>query len=197
MFHALLKNKAFKSKIRGFFQENKADVLDIILIGSTVRGKESPQDIDILLLFKDKEDLECAYTVRKELEKLGLKKTFNILTKTYRSLISETFLAKEAFLSEGYSLITNKFVSEELGYHTFILFKYELKGFTQSQRMQFQYSLYGRKNQGGMLKKLSLIKFSDMILLSPVPHAEKTKEYLLFWNIKFEEMPILLPSRIV
>ena len=63
MFHELLKNKAFTSKIHGFFQENKAEVLDIILIGSTVRGKESPQDIDILLLFKTKENLDLAYAL--------------------------------------------------------------------------------------------------------------------------------------
>ncbi len=194
MFQELLKNKKFREIIDKFAKKNKAKLLDIALFGSLVRGKEKPEDIDLLLLFKDKEDLELAYSLRKGLEELGL--NFSITTKTYDSLTSGNFLARESFLSEGYSLKKDRPISEEFGFRQFMLFKYELKNFSQSQRMRFQYSLYGRNKAVGMLKEFSMIKFSDQILLSPTINSEKVKEYLKSWSIKFEEMPILIPLRI-
>jgi len=194
MFQKLLKNKIFISKIKNFYKENKKEVLDIILFGSTVRGKEKPNDIDLLILFRNKEDLDVSYKLKKNLDILSL--NINIIIKTYDSLFAENFIARESFLSEGYSLLKKRFVAELLGYSSFILFKYELTGFNQSQRMRFQYSLYGRNKSLGMLKELSLIKFSDSILLSPVENSERTKDYLNQWNIKFTDIPILLPSRL-
>src|SRR3989344_6383768 len=194
MFQELLKNKTFKSKVKHFFEKNEAEILDIILFGSVVKGKDRPKDIDIILLFKNKEKIEIAYLLRKELKEF--KEDINVITKNYNSLMSENFIAKESFLSEGYSLINNKFISEEFGYTNFMLFKYELIGFSQSKRMRFQYSLYGRNKAIGMIKELSLIKFSDSILLSYIENSEKTKEYLNSWNIKFEEIPILIPNRL-
>src|SRR3989344_3115304 len=194
MFQKLLKNKIFISKIKNFYKENKKEVLDIILFGSTVRGKEKPNDIDLVILFRNKEDLDVSYKLKKNLDILSL--NINIIIKTYDSLFAENFIARESFLSEGYSLLKKRFVAELLGYSSFILFKYELTGFNQSQRMRFQYSLYGRNKSLGMLKELSLIKFSDSILLSPVENSERTKDYLNQWNIKFTDIPILLPSRL-
>lgn len=194
MFQNLLKNKIFRNKINEFFKKNKIKLIDIILFGSTIKGKAKPNDIDILLIFKEKVITDLEYELKKELEYLNIE--INIIGKNYNSMMSETFFAREAILAEGYSLINDNFISSELGYKNFILFKYELNGFNQSKRMRFQYSLYGREKKGGMIKELSLIKFSDSILLSNVENYEKTKDYLNSWNIKFEDMPILIPSRL-
>jgi len=133
------------------------------------------------------------YTFRKMLESVGIKAS--ITSKTYTSFVSGSFIAREGILAEGYSLIHEKYIAEGFGYVNYILFKYQLRGMTSSQRMQFQYSLYGRDKKGGIVKELELIKFSDCVLLSPVHHAERTKEYLSYWKIQFEEMPILIPVR--
>ncbi len=195
MFQELLKNKKFKNLINNFYVKHKTKIFDLIIFGSTVKGKEKPEDLDLLMLFKNKEDLETSYLLKKILEPLNLKT--NITTKTYDSLLSKTFLAKEAFLSEGYSLVHNEFVSKNLGYTSFMMFKYELKKFNQSQRMRFHYSLHGRNKYTGMIKKLNLIKFSDTIILSPVTNTENTREYLKYWKINFQEIPVLIPSRII
>ncbi len=47
-----------------------------------------------------------------------------------------------------------------------------------------------------VLKEVNGIKFSETILLSPVENAERVKEYLEGWNIKFIQFPILIPSRL-
>lgn len=194
MLQQFLQNKKLHSNIKSFFAQHKDDILDIILFGSIVRGKEKPADIDILLLFSHKENLEIAYAFRKVLDPFSL--PFTIITKTYNSFLLESFAAKESILVEGYSLIKNCSIASAFGYNSFILFRYSLKGFNQSRRMLFHYSLHGRYKNNGMLQKLTLIKFSDTVLLSPVQSVEETKEYLSSWNIAFEEMPVLLPKRI-
>lgn len=191
----LLKDTKFKSIAKKFFKKNKESLLDIIFFGSAVKGKEKPGDIDILLLFKDRKDIDVSYHLKKELQKAGF--NAEITDKSYAELFDNAFIAKEAILSESYSLIYEQFIADGLGYLNFILFKYELTGFNKSQRMRFYYSLYGRsKDQQGTLKTLNVIKFSDSVFLCPVENAEKMKEYLLFWSIKFNEFPILLPSRL-
>ena len=60
----LLKNTKFRSRVDTFCKENKEEIIDIILFGSIVKGKEKPRDIDILLLFKEKKDIDKAYSLR-------------------------------------------------------------------------------------------------------------------------------------
>lgn len=190
----LLKNTKFLSEISGFFKENKEEIIDIILFGSILKGKEKPEDIDILILFKEKKNIDLAYSLRKKLEKLSLKAEITI--KTYKELFDPSFLAREAMLSEGYSLITQKSLSKGLGYTNLFLFKYSLKEFNKSTRMRFYYSLYGRGSGKGMLKELNAVKFSETVLLCPPNNEENMKEYLNSWNIRYKEFPILIPTRI-
>jgi len=193
MLKGLLKNTRFKSRINEFFNKNKGQILDIVLFGSVVKGKENPKDIDILVIYKDKKNIDLSYELEKELKKSY---SVEITDKTYKELFSESFKARESILSEGYSLVYNQFLSEGLGYMKFVLFRYELRGFSKSDRMRFYYSLYGRGDQKGMLKEIGAVKFSDTILLCPVENSERMKEYLSGWGINFIEFPILIPSRL-
>lgn len=194
MLKKLLKNTKFRYEVREFFKENKNKVLDVILFGSSVRGKEKPKDIDILVLYKDKKDIDLSYELKKKVGKKGFE--VDIINKTYKELFEESFKAREAVLSEGYSLVYGKFLSEGLGYMNLVLFKYELKGFSKSDRMRFYYSLYGRNGAKGILKELNSKKFSETVLFCPVGNAERMKEYLGNWKIKFIEFPIMIPSRL-
>lgn len=194
MLRELLKNTKFQCQIREFFSKNKDDMLDIILFGSSVKGKERPKDIDILILFKGRKDIDVSYELKKKLEKEGF--NADVTDKTYKELFEESFKAREAFLAEGYSLAYGRFISEGLGYLKFVLFRYELKGFNKSDRMRFYYSLYGRsKEQKGILNEMDAIKFSDSVLFCPLENSARMEEYLNSWRIKFIEFPIMMPSR--
>src|SRR3989344_1983431 len=188
-----LKNTKLKFEIIKFYKKNKDIILDIIIFGSFIKGKENPKDIDILILYKNKKDIEKSYELKKLLKKFNVE----IVDKSYLELFDESFKAREGILSEGYSIVNKKSLSEGFGYSSLILFKYELKGFNKSNRMRFYYGLSGRgKNDKGIIDDLSLIKFSDTILLCPVENAEKMKEFLNYWKIKYIEFPIMIPSRI-
>lgn len=193
MLKKQLKNTKLKSKILEFYKKNKDILLDIFIFGSFIKGKEEPNDIDILILYKDKKNFEKGYELKKILGEFNAE----ITNANYSELFNESFKPREGILSEGYSVINRKFLSEGLGYISFILFKYELIGFTKSDRTRFYYSLSGRtKKDTGILKDLNALKFSDTILLCPVKNSEKMKEYLDYWKIKYIEFPVMIPSRL-
>lgn len=191
----LLKNKELNSRINKFYKKHKTDILDIVLFGSSARGKQKPNDLDILLLFKEKENLDISYGLKKELEFLGI--PIQIISKTYFSLQDNNFKAKEAYLSEGISLIKKQPIAESFGYSNFILFKYQLTDFSQSKRMQFQYALYGRDKHSGIMQKLKLTKFADGAILSPLESADEVIIFLNSWNIKYNSHPLLIPTRLL
>jgi predicted nucleotidyltransferase len=189
----LLKNTRFKREIKFFFKKNN-EILDIILFGSSIKGKDKPNDIDLLIIYKTKKDLDTSYELRKKLNKLGF--NVSISDKTYKTLIDGNFKPVEEVFSEGYSLIYDKFIANGIGYFNLSLFKYNLKPLNKSQRMRFYYSLYGRDKKGGIVKEFNLIKFSDTLLLCPTENMEKLKEFFESWKIETINFPIMIPSRL-
>lgn len=194
MLKELLRNTKLMSKVNVLIKKNKDKILDIILFGSFVKGKEKPRDIDLLVIYKTKIDSELDYKIKKEFEVFSFE--VDLVSKIYNDLFKSTFLARESYLSEGYSLIQKKFISDGLGYKPMVLFRYDIRHFNKSQRMRFYYSLYGR-NSEGILKKLKLYKFSERVIMAPVEESERVKEYFSTWGIKYLEIPILIPLRIV
>lgn len=192
MLKELLNNKSFCKEIKKTLKDER--ILDIIIFGSALRGKEGARDIDLLVVYSKKifEDLD--YKIRKDLEKID--KRISITSKSYHELFSPNFSARGAVILEGYSLKNRMFVSEGFGYKSLKLFKYSLKGFNASKRMQFYYALYGRGKNKGLLKKNKLYKFSQEIIISEVESSELIKEFFEKWKIDYEEFPIILPERI-
>ncbi|NQU78959.1 nucleotidyltransferase domain-containing protein [Candidatus Woesearchaeota archaeon] len=194
MSSELPKNRKFISTVNKFYKNNKESVLDIVLFGSSTKGKKVPNDIDILLLFKDTEDTDIAYELRKILKIFG---KVQITTKTYSNMFDNKFMARESYLSEGYSLIMKKRISSGLGYSSRTVFKYKLQGFNQSRRMQLQYALYGRGGKTGIVKEFGLEKFADTVFFCQTEKTEKFREFLDYWEIEYDVFPILLPKRMV
>ena len=190
---SVLKDKKFISSCKSFFKKNKDKLLDIILFGSAVRGKEDYNDIDILLLFKDKLDLDLVFEFKSLFPKLDV----SVTGKIYNDIFKSSFLAREGILSDGYSIIHNKFLHQLYGYNTYYLFKYSLNGFSTSSRVKFHYALYGRGRNKGMIKRVGGIKFSQTIVLVPMKNADTFKEFLESIKIEFTYFPILIPERVV
>lgn len=186
--------KILESESRSFYAKNKKEILDILLFGSVIKGKKTPQDIDVLIIFKEKKNFDLTHQFRLILEPL-VKLPIEVTGKSYAELFEKTFLAREAILSEGYSLIYHRFFSQGLGFVNKVLFHYNLKEKSKSERMRFYYSLYGR-NTLGILKTLSATKFTDTVILCPVEHQEEMKVFFHSWQIEFEAVPVLMPGRL-
>ena len=190
----LLKNKEFLKVIKSFLKRD--EILDIILFGSLVKGKQNPKDLDILIIYsnKVKNMIDINYELRKKINKI-ISNT-EIIGKSYSEIFDSSFVVRESILSEGYSMKTNNFLAKSFGYSNFILFKYSLKNLNKSKRMSFYYGLYGRGKEKGILEKKDCIKFSESIILSPINKSEFMKDFFSILNISYETFPIIVPSKI-
>ena len=178
------------------FKKFELELIDIILFGSVGKGKEKPNDIDILILFKKKINYEIVQILRRSLErKVDLK--VEVTPKTYAQLFQKEFIAKEGLLENGFSLIYNVSFAEGLGYISKYLFTYKLEGKSKSERMRFYYALYGRSKGEGVLKRFKAEKYTDTVIICPVAGSEGIKDFFNYWKIKFTAVPILLPIKVI
>ncbi len=192
MLQTLLKDQEFLSNIRNVLK-NK-EILDVLIFGSVSRGKKKPGDIDILLLFKEKENMELGYSLRKHLEKSGLK--IQVITRTYTNLFDVKFLPREFILTEAYSMKLKNFISEAFGYKSYTLFNFKINKFSASQRTQFHHGLLGRRGLKGILSRTNGLKLSTLILI-PTENSELFVEFLQSWNLDFKKTPVLVPERTI
>ncbi|MCC7573970.1 nucleotidyltransferase domain-containing protein [Candidatus Woesearchaeota archaeon] len=169
------------------------DLDDIILFGSLMRGKKNPEDVDILLVFKNKVSKDLEYDLRKNLEKIIV--NVSLLSKTKIQLIDEFFEAREGVFFEGYSLFREKFIAEERGFKSFGLFIYQTKNLSNSKKTNFYYVLNGRRSNKGMIEELEAIKLSNNLLLVELGFIEQTKEFLDFWT-DYTYVPVMMPLRL-
>ena len=191
MLKELLKNKRFREAIRGFLKTE--GILDVILFGSVVRGKDEPNDIDLLVVYSSKVDNEKNYELRKNLEKEGLK--VHVVAESYEKLFSSAFLSREGVLTEGYSLRNDSFVFASFGFSSMVFFRYYLRGKSDSDRMRFYYGLYGRGGEKGVLDSFGAVKFSDGVVTCPIEKVDDMRNFFRKWEIKFDEFSVLLPRR--
>jgi len=187
----ILKDSKLRNKLKAISDQ---EVSDIILFGSAARGKEKPNDIDILVIFKEKINKETEYTIRKEIEKIY--NSVSIISKTERTISDESFDARESMLFEGKSLITGKGMPERYGFSPFGMFKYNFGDWSNLQKTKFYHALNGRSNIKGIADLLNCIKLSDSLMLTPLDKIEEFREFLDSWKIEYTYIPTLIPKRL-
>ncbi len=182
--------KSLKLISRRFFRNEK--LFDIILYGSVVKGKDEPRDIDIALIFLDagiKERLEIAQKFKKNLPK-GLK--FDIQTLNAADFFDAGFFARHGILIEGYSLVSNKKFSEKLGFKGYSLFSYKLGNLDHNKKTLFIYSLSGRGETEGMVKKVNGESIGRGAFFVPIENSLIFEQFLDKWRIKYLKRNILV-----
>jgi predicted nucleotidyltransferase len=182
-----------ESEAKELYKKEEPKIVDIILFGSTLKGKEKPDDVDILALFKSKIDYELVQRFRRALEK-KLKMEVEITAKTYPQMFSAEFLAREGLLESGYSLINKVSLAEGFGYRSLHLFTYRLGDKSKSERMRFYYALYGR-NGVGILQKLKAEKYTDTMVACPTESCEEMKQFFGYWKVEYKDVPVLMVRR--
>ncbi|MBI5398034.1 nucleotidyltransferase domain-containing protein [Candidatus Woesearchaeota archaeon] len=174
-------------------RKQHSEVIDIILFGSAVRGKERPNDVDVLVLFEDKIDKEVEYMIRKELEKSS--KGIAIISKTKRTLVEDSFDARESIFCEGKSLLDRRNLAADYGFTSFGMFKYDFRRWDKLMKTKFYYALNGRSSKKGVADALNCIKLSDSLILAPLEHIEEFREFLESWKLPYLYTPALIPKR--
>jgi|SRR3989344_5496031 len=189
----ILKNTTLKNRIRKIIEKHP-EVCDILIFGSVIRGKDKPNDFDILVLFEHEVDKNTEYILRKEIEKDY--SNVSIISKTKKTVLDETFDAREAVLFEGISLINSKSLAGNYGFSSFGLFKYNFKDWNKLKKTKFYYAINGRGGKKGIANILGAIKISDSLMIIPLDKIEDFKEFLDTWKIEYIYIPVLIPNRL-
>ncbi len=188
----ILKNIKLKNNLKRIV-DKRPEIDDILVFGSIVKGKEHPNDIDIIIIFKKTVDKNVEYEIRKELEKYH--SDISIISKTKKTVLEPAFDARESLLFEGISILSGKNSAKEYGFSSLGMFKYKIKGWSNLEKTKFYHALNGRSGEEGMLRKLNCIKLSDNIILAELDKIELTKEFLDTWKIDYKYIPLLIPKR--
>jgi len=169
----------------------KHDLFDIVLYGSSMKGKEEARDIDLLLIFKEKklkERTDISQELKEILKKIG---KIDIKTINFEELFEKEFLARQGILIEGYSLLYNTPFSKRLGFKGYALFTYGLKNLDHNEKTKFTYALIGRKSQG-IIKQLSAEPLGKGAIIIPIENSLIFEDFLQKWKINYNKKNILI-----
>ena len=168
-------------------------VFDIVLYGSMARGKEEANDIDIAIILSKKQDLsqklELAELLKRKLD--FLKMEVDVKAVDITDLLDPTFVARQAIIAEGFSLLNKQYLHELFGFSVSVLFTYSLSSLTYSQKKMFYYALKGRRGQKGLLRLRNGKQISNCAIQIPLKCTEEFKNLFQKHNIKFQTKHIL------
>lgn len=171
--------------LKKIFNKRK-DILDVIIFGSSVKGKLNPNDIDICIIFREKIDTDLLNNLNKKFENIH----FSCLT-------SDDFFKKphaliKTLLFEGVSLINKKRISERYNMKSYSLYSYKIKDLANSKKVRFLYLIKGRKNEIGLIKEFNGEFIGSNSFIVPVEKDVEMREILDSWSIKFQRKSIFL-----
>ena len=188
----ILKNIKLKNELNKFIKTT--EIKDILVFGSLIKGKEKPNDVDILVIFKKRVIKDQEYQIKKILTKHY--NNVSIISKTKKTITEASFDARESILFEAFSLLTKKNLAEEYGFISFGLFKYNFSNWDKLQKTKFYYALNGRGSEEGIFQQLNSIKLSDQTILIPLNKIDNFKEFLDSWKLDYKYIPIMIPKRL-
>jgi predicted nucleotidyltransferase len=168
--------QSLKRKCKSILKKIKID--DIIIFGSIVKGKDTPKDIDICLIGDciTKQDIVM---IQKEINNGHISKT------SYKNIVNDPVLWK-TLLHEGFSIKSNKSLSEALNIQSFFLYTYMLTNLSLTKKQIFSHALYGTKQRKGFLKECSGEKLGKASLIVPQKKAEEMRAFFETWNVRYK-----------
>ena len=182
--------RKLKANLRNLLKK-ESTLIDAFLLGSALKGKEKPNDIDIITLFRDK-NLEKIEDINYKAKKLGDKLDLNL---HIEPIIVDNLYEEPVYISllhEGFSIRKMKYLHDMLNFKSYLLIKYNLMNKNKSDKVRFSYALYGRKNGQGVLKGLKGMESGRGSILVPVEKQHEAKEFFRLWNVEYREQRIAL-----
>ena len=159
----------------------KNNVADIFIIGSYLKDKIEPRDIDIIVLFKEKNLREVEEILYKIKEAISIKEIH------IEPLFSDSFLSESIFLTilhEGFSIRHGKKVSEMIKVKAYSLFSYKLENLSKVEKVRFAQALYGRNKDGLIYAENGIILGQGSFMIY-IEREEIFKELMKRWGIKY------------
>ena len=172
--------------------EKKENIFDIVIFGSLVKGKLSPKDTDIMVIFSDgslKERLDRIQQMKGSI-KNKIASNIDIKQMLLKDLFSAGFLARTGIMLEGLSVFRDKKFCQALGFDSYTIFWYNLAGLNHTQKVKFNYILSGR-NQKGIVKSLKGERLASGAVKIPIEYSDEFEEILKNNKINYNKKNIL------
>ena len=178
-------------KLKQWLNEEKKDntIFDIVVYGSSVKGKTKPNDIDVLVIFREgslKERLLKIQAIKKKIEI-----PVDIKGILWEELFRPEFFARAGILLEGLSVFENKPFSSKLGFEGYALFTYSLQNKSHTQKIKFNYILRGR-NREGIIKKMEGHHKGPGVILIPIRNSLEFEEILQMHSVSYTKKNMLM-----
>ncbi|CAB50421.1 nucleotidyltransferase domain-containing protein [Pyrococcus abyssi] len=174
---------------RAFKREYK-EVFDIVIYGSTMLGKENPNDFDFMVILKrgkETDRFEIAFEFKQRLLDLGFPhEKLDVKAIALEDLFDPNYLATPGIIVGGFSLTKEKPIHELMNGEGYSLFKIIVSGLSRNERNKFSFALKGRDGRSGILKDLGGIFLAPWVVLIPVENTYRFKEFLDHWKVKYE-----------
>lgn len=184
----MLKNLKEFSRLKNRWKQSwKKEIIDILLFGSAVKGKATPNDIDICLVFCSNINIKLV----KDAESL-LGEKYHISSLCAKDFISDVHSLAKTMLLEGQSIITQKKLSESYGLSSKLLYSYDISKEAPSKKVRFVYLLRGRNGTEGLVKNYSGEFVSNSAFLIPIEKDKEIQEVFDQWKIKYSRRRFML-----
>lgn len=165
----------------------KNQIVDIFIFGSSVKGKLSPNDVDICLVFRDKMDINV---VKKIEGILGVR--YHISSLLIDNFFNNPHSLAKTILNEGISLISGRGFAEIFSLRPQALYSYSLSNEHSGKKVRFVYLLRGRDGNEGLVKKWKGYFISNNAFIIPICNDADARELFDSWKIKYKRIKIML-----
>jgi len=167
------------------------NIFDIVLYGSSVKGKEEPNDIDLIIIFKYGMLKERLSIIQKYKQIIKTKIKLDIKSILVDELFNKEFFARSGIFFEGISLLDGTRFSGKIGFDSFTLFSYDMKNKNHAEKVRFNYLLSGRKGYDGILKMFNGKRLNLGLIQLPVNKSDEFEDILKNNNVIYSKMNIL------
>ena len=165
----------------------KEDIADIFMFGSSVRGKERPNDIDICLVFRNNVDLK----IIRDAESL-CGDGYHVSSLVVDNFFTRPHSLSRTMLIEGKSILSRKKFADVFGLKPMALYSYDLSAEEPTKKVKLVYILRGRKSSEGLVHDLGGSFISNSSFIMPIDKDNEIKEVLDAWKVKYKRSRILL-----
>ncbi len=168
-------------------------IFDIVLYGSAAKGKISPNDVDIAIIFREgtlKERLAKIQTIKKRIS-IEQKEKIDMKGILWEELFKESFFARSGILVDGISLLDGKPFAQKIGFISYSIFIYTLQNKSHTEKIKFNYILSGRKSKG-MIALLEGKRLASGVIQIPTQHSLEFEDVLKKQNVTYSILHVLV-----
>lgn len=166
-------------------------IFDVVFYGSAARGEPKPHDVDIAVIF-------LSGTLRERLDKVQLlKKKIKISFPTdvkgilLEELFHDDFFARSGLMLEGVSIFDGVPFSHKLGFDGAVLFFYNLKNKSHTEKVKFNYVLRGRLGKG-VIALLDAVRVAPGVIRVPSSRSLEFEDVLKLHHVSYSFLSVLV-----